>query len=95
MVLSPSQAFGQAVREIRLERGLSQEQAALDGGIDRAYYGHIERATKSATLKTVFRMAAALGVQPSAIFIRAEQILEAQAGAHEVGVGGRAVDRPA
>jgi transcriptional regulator with XRE-family HTH domain len=75
---SPSQAFGQAAREIRKERGLSQEQAALDGGIDRAYYGHIERATKSATLRTVWKMAAALRVPVSDLFIRAERILEAQ-----------------
>jgi transcriptional regulator with XRE-family HTH domain len=80
MVLSPSQAFGQAAREIRKERGLSQEQAALDGGIDRAYYGHIERATKSATLRTIWKMAEALGVPPSALFTRAEQILEKQDG---------------
>jgi transcriptional regulator with XRE-family HTH domain len=80
MALSPSQAFGQAAREIRKERGLSQEQAALDGGIDRAYYGHIERATKSATLRTVWRMAAALGVPASDLFVRAERILEAQEG---------------
>jgi transcriptional regulator with XRE-family HTH domain len=78
MDLSPSQAFGQAAREIRKERGLSQEQAALDGGIDRAYYGHIERATKSATLRTVWKMASALGVPVSDLFIRAERILEAQ-----------------
>jgi transcriptional regulator with XRE-family HTH domain len=78
MALSPSQAFGQAVREIRKERGLSQEQAALDGGIDRAFLGHIERATKSATLRTVWKMATALGVPVSDLFIRAERILEAQ-----------------
>lgn len=78
MASSPSQAFGQAAREIRKERGLSQEQAALDGGIDRAYYGHIERGTKSATLRTIWKMAAALGVQPSALFARAEQILAAK-----------------
>lgn len=76
----PSKAFGQAVREIRRERKLSQEQAALKGGIDRAYYGHIERATKNATLPTIWKMAAALGVPPSALFTRAEQILEAQDG---------------
>jgi len=78
MDLSPSQAFGQAVRSFRKERGLSQEQAALDGGIDRAYYGHIERATKNATLPTIWKMAAALGVSPSAIFARAERILGEQ-----------------
>lgn len=77
MALSPSEAFGQAARQIRKERKLSQEQAALNSEIDRAYYGHIERATKNATIPTVWKMAAALGVPPSALFMRAEQILEA------------------
>lgn len=80
MVLSPSQAFGHAAREIRKERGITQEKAALDGKIDRAYYGHIERATKNATLPTIWKMAAALGVPPSALFTRAEQILAQQDG---------------
>lgn len=75
---SPSRAFGQAAREIRKERGLSQEQAALDGGIDRAYLGHIERATKNATIPTLWKMADALGVKPSAIFARAEKLLDGQ-----------------
>jgi transcriptional regulator with XRE-family HTH domain len=83
MALSPSQAFGQAAREIRKERGLSQERVALDGSIDRAYYGHIERATKSATLRTVWKMASALGVPVSDLFIRAERILEAQKGSSD------------
>jgi transcriptional regulator with XRE-family HTH domain len=80
MALSPSQAFGQAAREIRKERGLSQEQAALDGGIDRAYLGHVERATKNATLPTIWKMATALGVPVSDLFIRAERILGDQKG---------------
>jgi DNA-binding XRE family transcriptional regulator len=64
------------MREIRNERGLSQEEAALHGGIDRAYYGHIERATKNATLRTAWKIADALGVRVSDLFLRAEQILE-------------------
>jgi transcriptional regulator with XRE-family HTH domain len=75
MALSPSEAFGQAAREIRKERGLSQEQAALNGGIDRAYLGHIERASKTPTTTTIFKLADALGVRPSAIFARAERLL--------------------
>jgi transcriptional regulator with XRE-family HTH domain len=78
MALSPSQAFGRAAREIRKERGLSQEQTALDSGIDRAYVGHIERATKMPTTMTVFKLASALGVRPSAIFARAEKLLDEQ-----------------
>jgi transcriptional regulator with XRE-family HTH domain len=80
MALTPTQAFGQAARELRKERGLSQEQAALDGDIDRAYLGHIERATKSATIRTVWKLSASLGVPPSAIFARAERILAEQEG---------------
>jgi transcriptional regulator with XRE-family HTH domain len=75
MALSPTQAFGLAARELRKERGLSQEAAALNGGIDRAYLGHVERATKNATVPTIWKMAAALGTEPSAIFARAERLL--------------------
>ncbi|HEY8082522.1 MAG TPA: helix-turn-helix transcriptional regulator [Solirubrobacterales bacterium] len=75
MALSPSQAFGKAVSEVRTELGLSQEEAALAGGIDRAYFGHIERATKTPTLKTVWKVANALKVQPSELLRRTERIL--------------------
>jgi transcriptional regulator with XRE-family HTH domain len=58
----------------------ARQVAALDGDIDRAYLGHIERATKNATLPTIWKMAKALGVQPSTIFVRAERLLEEQIG---------------
>lgn len=76
MAYSPSQAFGKAVRQVRLERGMSQEAAALNGGIDRAYFGHVERATKSPTLTMVWKIAEALDVKPSELLRRAEQIIE-------------------
>lgn len=76
MALSPSEAFGQAVRELRVARGLSQEEAALIVSIDRAYFGHIERATKSPTLRTIFKIADALEMKPSEILVRTEEILE-------------------
>jgi transcriptional regulator with XRE-family HTH domain len=75
MVPSPTQAFGKAVSELRAERNLSQEDAALASGIDRAYFGHIERATKSPTLKTVWKIAEALEVMPSELLRRAEKLL--------------------
>jgi transcriptional regulator with XRE-family HTH domain len=79
MDLSPSEAFGQAARKIREERGLTQEKAALDGGIDRSYLGHVERGKKNATLPTIWKMAEALGVPPSVIFLRAEKLLNGKA----------------
>lgn len=76
MALSSGQAFGEALREIRRERGMSQEAAALLCGIDRAYLGQLERAGKSPTLRTVWRIAAAFETQPSDLFLRAERILD-------------------
>lgn len=78
MALSLSQAFGIALREARVARELSQDELALSAGIDRAYFGHIERATKSPTLKTVERLTVALAVRPSKLLRRAEQILDEQ-----------------
>lgn len=73
---TPSQAFGRAAREVRLARRMSQEKTALESGLDRAYYGHIERATKSPTLTTVWKVAKALEVAPSDLLRRAEELIE-------------------
>jgi len=75
MAISPAEAFGQALREAREARGLSQEEAALACGIDRAYYGHIERATKVPTLTTMWKVAEAVGLKPSQLIARTERIL--------------------
>jgi len=75
MPLSPAEAFGHAIREVRRERGLSQEDAALASGIDRAYYGHVERATKTPTLTTIWKIARALDTRPSELLRRTERIL--------------------
>lgn len=76
MARSPAEAFGIAVRQLRQERGLSQEAVALASGIDRAYFGHIERATKTPTLRTVWRIAAALETRPSELIGRAERMTD-------------------
>jgi transcriptional regulator with XRE-family HTH domain len=76
MAPSRAQAFGDALKQLREERGLSQEAAALACGIDRAHFGKLERAVKTPTLKTVWRIADALGTQPSDLLARAERILD-------------------
>ena len=75
MALSRPEAFGQAIREVRVERGLSQEEAALACNIDRAYFGQLERATKSPTLKTIWRIADSFELQPSDLLLRTEKLL--------------------
>ena len=75
MAHSRSQAFGTALRELREERNLSQEAAALACGIDRAYFGRLERAAKTPNLKTLWRIADGFGTQPSELLARVERIL--------------------
>ncbi len=73
---SRSQAFGDALRELREERNLSQEAAALACHVDRAYFGKIERGMKSPTLNLVWRLADGMETRPSELLTRAERLLD-------------------
>ncbi|UOO89773.1 helix-turn-helix domain-containing protein [Vitreoscilla massiliensis] len=55
-------AFGEKVRQIRKEKGLSQEALADLAGIDRSYMGHIERGDQNITLTKIHQIADALKV---------------------------------
>jgi transcriptional regulator with XRE-family HTH domain len=54
--------FGEAVRELRKEKGFSQEELADKAGLHRTYIGMIERAEKNITLTNVGKIACALNV---------------------------------
>lgn len=63
-------AFGRVIRELRKERGLSQEAFADLARIDRGYMGNIERGKSNVTLTKVFQLSDALKVTPQEIFER-------------------------
>lgn len=63
-------AFGKIIRELRKEKGLSQEAFADLAGIDRSYMGHIERGEKNITLSKIYQLSVALNVSVSEIFDR-------------------------
>jgi len=71
----PERAFGDALREIRKERGVSQEQLAFDSGLDRTYVSLIERGVQSPTLRSLLKVANVLGVKPSEIMLRMEAMM--------------------
>lgn len=54
--------FGERVRDLRKERGLSQEQLAFKADLHRTYIGMIERAEKNITLINIEKIANALDV---------------------------------
>lgn len=58
-------AFGEKVRELRKEKGLSQEELSFKADLHRTYIGMIERAEKNITLTNVEKIAKALDVQVS------------------------------
>jgi transcriptional regulator with XRE-family HTH domain len=56
------------VRELRLERGLSQEGLAELAGLHRNYVGGVERGERNVGLDNVVALAAALEVGTSELF---------------------------
>ena len=60
--------FGERVRELRKEKGLSQEQLAFKANLHRTYIGMIERAEKNITLINIEKLAKALEVKVRELF---------------------------
>lgn len=60
--------FGNRVKDLRLARGLSQEELAFRAGIHRTYLGGIERGERNPALKNIAAIARALGVTLSEFF---------------------------
>ncbi len=54
--------FGKKIRATRLKKGLSQEATALASGLDRSYYGGIERGEHNIALINIEKIAKALGI---------------------------------
>ena len=61
-------AFGLHLREMRLQRHLSQEMLADLAGLHRTYIGAVERGERNPTLVNIARLARALELQPADLF---------------------------
>lgn len=61
-------AFGLRVRQLREQRGLSQEALAELAGLHRTYVSSIERGQRNVGLDNILRLAAALDVPASSLF---------------------------
>lgn len=57
--------FGNAVKEVRVSKGMSQENLALDTGLDLTTINEIENGHRSPKLITVCKIAQGLEIQPS------------------------------
>lgn len=66
-------AFGERVRKLREQRGLSQAQLAERADLDVTYISGIERGRRNPGLNTLGRVARALGVTLPALVGRLRQ----------------------
>lgn len=60
----PFEDFNTTLRELRVPRGLTQEQVAAAVGTSQSHYSKIELGLVSPTIRTVRKIAEALGVDP-------------------------------
>lgn len=59
------QKFGIKIKQLRTEKGLSQEKLALNAGLDRTYLPSIEKGERNVSLEVINKLALALNVKPS------------------------------
>ena len=57
--------FGQRLRELRKERGLSQEEFAARAGLNRSYVSDVERGVRNISLQNIDVVAKTLGLTVS------------------------------
>jgi len=62
------QSFGDRLRLLRRDRGLSQEELAHLAGVHRTYAGGVERGEYNISLTNIHEFAKALGVEVKDLF---------------------------
>jgi len=61
------QTLGQRIREMRLEKGFTQEELAHQSDIDRSYIGGVERGERNLSFDKLCEIAKALGCDVAAL----------------------------
>ncbi len=62
------QKFGNNLKRLRLEKGLSQEKLALNADIDRTYIPSIEKGERNVSIVIAEKLAIALNIPISELF---------------------------
>lgn len=70
--------FGLAVRRYRESLNISQEEFAHRAGLDRTYVSGIERGCRNPSLRTIEKLAKALGVGLDALFLTVVEVVHSE-----------------
>jgi len=60
--------FGKQIRNLRRDRGWSQEDLADNSGVHRTYIGAIERGEQNVSIDNIIKLAKALGISLEQLF---------------------------
>lgn len=60
--------FGNKVKALRLEAGLSQEKFSLQIGMDRTYYASVEAGKRNISIQNIKKIADGVGISLSELF---------------------------
>ena len=69
---------GRTIRELRREKGLSQDVLSGLAGIARTHLTMIENGSKQANFETIWRIALALNILPSELVAHIEKAVESK-----------------
>ena len=62
--------FGQTIRELRQKRGMTQAKLAKMAHIHPSYVADVERGERNLSLVNILKLAPALRVHPSKLFVK-------------------------
>jgi transcriptional regulator with XRE-family HTH domain len=66
--VAPTVMFGEQVRRLRMERGLSQMDLAERSDVHRTYISSLENGHRNVALNLIYRLADGLGVRVTEFF---------------------------
>ncbi|RZZ89656.1 XRE family transcriptional regulator [Pseudoxanthomonas winnipegensis] len=73
---SVQKAFGEALRQMRVSRGISQQELALESELDRTYISLLERGLRQPTITTLMGLSDALDIDPALLIKKTKARLD-------------------
>ena len=67
-ITAVSKKIGRKIKQVRKEKNITQEDLALNSGLNRAYIGYIERGERNPSTDTISRIAKSLRVPLKELF---------------------------
>ncbi|WP_309479340.1 helix-turn-helix domain-containing protein [Brevibacillus agri] len=67
------QQFGAAIRKLRMEQKMTQEELAGRTGLHRTYISEVERGERNVSLENIVKLANALRPHVSSVFLLIEK----------------------